>query len=395
MDIKVQHITNVNESDRRQKLLKLRAHAKSKYDYVMYHDENIVRYSSETPGAVLPQIYLDHIRGDEIGESIPGGGFKLLLRIDRESLMLIQFTNWEAILIDRVLEDTLEKALSGRLPIYATNDIEFPEELKGKARLINALNQSQINDSQHFFKDKFDKNLLKKVKIGAAFFAAAATVFLMAIPNSENSEPVVEEKPVQIIKKVRKDNFYKYKQEIQGNALYKDIYPALMTAALTSGKLPNGWVIEEVDYIDGGVKAEILHNGKGETTTLKYFRDTLPSGRFIKVDGQSASFNYPILNPSWFDWVNNRSDFTDTRDQFMDLMVNIGGQMRSNEVIENKYYQSQSMTFNFESVPIIYLELFNYIFQDKPIFIKEIKIKPELNKSFTAGMQITVVIIGT
>lgn len=391
MKLTVQQIAVNNETDRKSKLAKMRLAVKNIYDFHIDGAESLVRFSSDTPGPILPQIYLEKIKEqfeDEIGNS----KFNILLSQSNSTLLLIECSNWEVYSLKVVLADTVHKALKPRLVTFL-DDKSVLNKYKGVIRELPKLTSSEINQSPYQFKDKFNKKLVKNVKIGS-FTVIGLLICYFFIFGGSGEEKVIEPtKKVVEVKKIRKDNFYEYKKAVIGRVVYTDVYPAMITAVLMASKVPENWSIEEVSYEHNSVYSTIKHYN-GETSQLKYFRDSLENGRFITVDGQSSIFQYPIMEPSWFPWTKHKSNFVDTRDQYMDLMITLGGKMRSNVPVHHAQHSDQLITFYFDEVSIIYLELFNYIFENKPIFIENISVKPLRSDKTKATIEITTTVLG-
>lgn len=392
MNLKVQQIAVTGDVDRKSKLAKMRASVKNNYDFTIDNEESLVRYSADKPGAILPQIYLDKIRADFEGD-IDSGRLNILLKLSETSLMLVDCAHWEVFALDTVMIDKLSSSLRRKTPVFVTNDIQLPSELDVQVVQIPLIDSAEISKSPYQLKDKYNKKLIKQAKVtGGLFIAMLLGVWLFRGDNEEQITVEPKQKVV-VVKKHRKDNFYEYRKAIVDRVLYEDMFPALVTATLMASKVPNNWAIEEVLYQNNNVFAQIKHN-QGETTQLKYFRDSIPNGRYIVIDGQKATFQYPIIQPSWFRWTKNKSDFVKTRDQFMDLMITLGGKMRSKDPVYNPNYTTQLVSFYFEDVSLGYLEVFNYIFKDKPAFIESITIKPNRNDKTMASIEISATIIG-
>lgn len=392
MDIKVQHIAVANEADRKSKLAKMRASIKNNYDYAIDYEASIVRYSANKPGAILPQIYLETIK-EQYEDDVDSGKLNILLRLSDTSLMIIYCTNWEVYALDTVFIDKLESSLKSKIPVFYTDDIELPKGIKNRLFKLPLINQSEVNKSPYQLKDKYNKKLVKQLKVAGTVTATILLGFVLFSGDDNDSMEVKPEKKVVQIKKQRKDVYYEYKKSLVGKVLYSDIFPSLVTASLMASTIPENWAIEEVFYDNHNVHAQIKHN-HGETTQLKYYRDSIQNGRYITIDGQKAMFQYPIIQPSWFKWTKHKSDFVKTRDQLMDLMINLGGKMGSREAVYNQDYTTQAVSFYFDEVSLAYLEVFNYIFQDKPIFIDSVTIKPIRNNKTMASIEIQATIIG-
>lgn len=392
MDIKVQHIAVTNEADRKSKLSKMRASIKNNYDYAIDYESSIVRYSANKPGSILPQIYLDKIK-EQYEDDVDSGKLNILLRLSDASLMIVYCAHWEVYALDTVFVDKLEVALKRNIPVFYTDDIELPKGIKSRSFKLPLISQSEINKSPYQLKDKYNKKLVKQVKVVGAVMASLLIGFILFSGDDNDSMEAKPEIKVVQIKKQRKDNYYEYKKTVVGRVLYEDIFPSLVTASLMASTIPENWAIEEVFYDNHNVHAQIKHN-HGETTQLKYFRDSIPHGRYIMIDGQKAMFQYPIIQPSWFKWTTHKSGFVKTRDQYMDLMITLGGKMRSNEPVYGKEHTTQLISFYFEEVSLAYLEVFNYIFGNKPIFIESVTIKPIRNNKTMASIELEATIIG-
>jgi hypothetical protein len=393
MNLTVQQIQIVSEEDGKSKLIKMRSAVKTAYDYVLFNEESLVRFSSDKAGPILPLVYLDILK-EKFEDELPEGKFRFLYKLTSSSLQMVHVVNWEVINLSIILDDGLDSVLKRKGRVFATDDIKFPE-FSSKATLIESLSQSEIEESPHQFKDKLDKKLAKRLKAGVLLGLLIAAAGYLTFSGDEKTELVEPKQKVVTVKKIRKDPFYEYKKSVEGSVLYGDIYDSLITAVLLTTKIPDGWTIDEVIYNQNIVQAQIKHEG-GETTQLKYFRDSLQNnnGRFITIDGQSAVFHYPILEPDWFTWVDNKAPFIKTRDQLMDLLITLGGKMRSMQPSYHRNYTDQRLTFYFDEAPIIYLELFNYVFKDKPVFIDSVSVKPLKGDKTKANMEVTLWVKG-
>lgn len=391
MKLTVQQIAVNNETERKSKLAKMRLAIKNPYDFLIDTEESLVRFSSDEPGPIIPQIYLEKIKEkyeDEIGNS----KFNILLPQSTTTLLLIECAHWQVYSLKVVLTDTVQKSIKPRVTIFAGENVDL-NKFNGVVRELPKLTNNDINNSPYQFRDKFNKKLVKSVKMGGATIVGLlVSYFVVFGGNDEIKEDEPKQKVVEV-KKIRKDNYYDYKKSVVDRVVYTDVYPALITAVLMASKVPENWSIEEIHYEHKSVYSTIKHYN-GETSQLKYFRDSLENGRFITVDGQNSVFQYPILDPSWFQWTNHKSNFVDTRDQYMDLMITLGGKMRSNAPVHHAQHSDQLITFHFEDVSIVYLEIFNYIFNNKPIFIEKISVKPKKSDKTKATIEITTTVLG-
>ncbi|EKO3611921.1 hypothetical protein M3914_003120 [Vibrio metschnikovii] len=394
MNIKVQSIVLKDKSES-QVLSLMRKSIPAEFEYILHGEGSITRFSSETTGAIKPLVALDKLK--EIDENlIDEDRDHLLILEESESLILCVTIRGSKITTVRpVLKEAYDLDAYSKMVIYCEEGLESIADNKCKFS-IPKLTDKDLNATPHQFKNK-EKIKIPSIAVGGAFILLIALIYAL-YPKSQPD--IMEEKekivPVKQVKTVAMDRFHEYKTMLEGEVMYEEMSNALIAATLLSTKLPTGWVIEEVIGNKNGVTAKII-NRNGRVQPLKHLRGVSGYTEYIDIDGQHAEFSYPIEPQNWYAWTQNITSFEAVRDDFLDEMILMDGNIRSDMPVHQRNFTYQQVGVTFEHASLAYLDLLNTILSKKPIFITDLKItlrSHSTNASENGAISFNAFIIG-
>ncbi|MDF9399141.1 hypothetical protein [Vibrio sp. 1180_3] len=383
--VQVASLTSRSEKDN----LQLMRHANAaKYDYVLIKNERLTRFSSNETGVITAQVYADKIE-EAHANSITGGNYYLLLRENHKTFTLMTVKGWLITRIDVLLEEQVSELEFNNKPIFTTEGSLFEARSGITHYQINELTTPELQETPHRLTDLESIQRKKTLAIGGG---AIALVFLLWLlwPEQSSAPPPPPQKKIITIKM---DKYHEYKQNISHAVEYHNIHQSLIAMTLAAFKLPIGWSIDAITLTNGQLVAEI-ENSNGQTQALKQFRKEDANGEFITIDGQQASFIFPIQTNDWFRWTKDIGDFVQERDSFMDEMIVMGAKVKSNKAFIAPLYTKQKMNITLEDVSLAYLDIFAHTMYDRPIFIDELTIRPLDSSLGKINIDITVTIVG-
>ncbi|MFL7013593.1 hypothetical protein [Enterovibrio norvegicus] len=384
MEIEVQSITITETRTERRVSQLMKSAIPAKYDYSFVVGDTFLRYSSETPGPIKALVMLDEVLSSEI-ISESETTCHLLIDQGTDVCILVQVKDGLALNIENIIKEAIteDRIPKGLLIISRSLQPLLPHR---DHRDLPELQQSKIDNTPHKLVEKKQR---KRTKFGALVVGIGAILCGYVIYASTTKEPEikpeVEIKQVIEVKKIRLDRFYDYKANLQNRMTYGEIYKPLMVGALLSSKLPEGWVVDSTSLTELGIETKIYNTG-GRTQLLKHYRDTSEYADFIDIEGQFAQFNYPITPTQWWSWTKRTDEFSKVRDDFMDQMILMGAKLRSQDATYSDEYTLQKWEVVFEEHSLAYLDIFNTLMNEKPIFIDSFVVKPLSQKHSTRAL---------
>lgn len=389
MEIKVQSIAIDNKSEK-QVLLQMRKAINFQFEYILKHENVITRFSSEIKGAITPLVALDKIKAANL---LPEtySNYHLILDLSETSVYVVKIKNGLIKNIRIHIKDsyTTEHLKGERIVVDEALADTFPN-----ATVFPTLTKQDIEQSPHVF---VDKNVaLSKLRKPLAT-ALVGIICAFMVGNwflTEEAPQKVTETPKKVVKRLRIDPYYEYKSNIKNRYVYEEISDALIAATIMNQKLPTGWIIEEIIADKNGVSAPFVNDG-GRTGVLKYFREQSSYKEHITIDGKTAQFKFKPNAEQWFSWTQKTEEFEPIRDDFMDHMLLLGAKLRSKQKQKQSNFQFQTWEVTFEQAPIAYLDMFNTLMGEAPIFIDQVRVRPNFVKSERrANINFEVTIIG-
>ncbi|WP_428775947.1 hypothetical protein [Vibrio sp.] len=392
MEIQVQSV-QLGQRTEKEVLTLMRAAVKARYEYVLTLHETLIRFSSQIEGIVKQQVVLEKILAEYQGE-LESSNWFILLEHHSDTCEIISIKQGIIRSIDVVLHENLSKEnLTGKAVFAADTLVDLIADWEPQP--IPAIDDAEFAHSKHRLTEKYDPKLKQKLQ-GAVLMSLVGVLGWMLYPESEPEHVVVQEVKPKVVqeRKIRMDRYYDYKAALVNRIEYSEVYPAIMAATLMSAKLPQGWEIEKVTASNDAVQAEILNNG-GRTKTLKQFREFDSYREFLNIEGQFGLFSFPVTPSQWFKWTAQTLDFTNVRDDFMDEMLILGGRVKSNQPEYHEMFTTQQLNASFESVSMVYLDLLNQSFSNKPIFIDSMVVKPlPIIAPQNVSIELTVTVVG-